>query len=760
MFAEKLTFPLYCNYDSLAPFTESAPMDVRTNQHPTDQTLSSYGLGKLDNPAAEGVNNHLEVCSDCREKVAKMSADCFLERVREARKPAGIVVSSKSQPDGKQSSSGKKPTGPPPADTLPTGLVDHPDYTIRRELGRGGMGVVYLAHNTLMGRDEVLKVMGREIMERAGVLERFHREIRAVAKLRHANIVTAYHATRRGESIIFAMEYVQGYDLAQLVKGRGPLPVPLACNFIYQAAQGLQHAHEEGLVHRDIKPANLMLSKRGDKATIKVLDFGLAKATREVKVDGGLTFEGQALGTPDFIAPEQIVDAQSADIRADIYSLGGTLYYLLTGRPPFEANSLYDIYQAHISRDADPLNLIRPEVPAELAALVAKMMAKDPARRFQTPAEVALALTPFFKKGTVTFASPKGDVSQPAEMITSGLKTRSLPTPAPPATGAGVLDLRSEKADDPNAPNGRWNSLIDFREPERSTEEAKPEEETSAGLSRRPPWVSRPLILAGSLFGFVAMLGVDAITITIENGRFKLSVEKTPKPAHVPPQVEVDTGPAKIAVEPKNAADRDPKSAAGPGVKDITSETKRAAETNPWPRALLAGQKFPQGTRFLAMSRDCQRVAVTSATGNLQVILASDPSKVVEVKGQPRNKDALHFVWGADFSPDGHYLAGGCNGSPVKIWATSTGEEVRQIDSFGYIPIYSPDGKRLARPNGLGKVVEIRDSATGDKVISIGPHSLFTNLSAFSPDGKQLAGGGEAPTSVTSTRSKVGWEAS
>ena len=269
------------------------------------------------------------------------------------------------------------------------------------------MGVVYLAHNRLMGRDEVLKVMGRQIVEKPGVLDRFLREIRAVAKLRHPNIVSAYSATRIGESIVFSMEYVEGLDLSKIVKAKGPLPVAHACNFIHQAALGLQHAHEEGLVHRDIKPHNLMLSRKGDKATVKVLDFGLARVTREEKIDGGLTLEGQALGTPDYIAPEQILDAHNADIRADIYSLGGTLYYLLTGHPPFKANSLYDMYQAHISRNADPLNLVRPEVPAELAALVAKMMAKDPSRRFQTPGEVAPALTPFFKRASAARESPK-----------------------------------------------------------------------------------------------------------------------------------------------------------------------------------------------------------------------------------------------------------------------------------------------------------------------------------------------------------------
>ncbi len=282
---------------------------------------------------------------------------------------------------------------------MPFGPGELPDYAIKKELGRGGMGVVYLAHNTLLGRDEVLKVMGRQIIDRPGLLDRFLREMKAVARLRHPNIVTAYSATRLGENIVFAMEYVEGLDLSKVVKAKGPLPVNHACNFVHQAALGLEHAHEEGLVHRDIKPANLMLSRKGDRATVKVLDFGLAKVVRETKADGGLTSEGQALGTPDFIAPEQILSAPDVDIRADIYSLGGTLFYLLAGRPPFQADSLYEVYQGHISRDADPLNLLRPEVPAELAALVARMLAKDPARRFQTPGEVAEALTPFFKKG-------------------------------------------------------------------------------------------------------------------------------------------------------------------------------------------------------------------------------------------------------------------------------------------------------------------------------------------------------------------------
>ena len=145
------------------------------------------------------------------------------------------------------------------------------------------------------------------------------------------------------------MEYVEGLDLARMVKAKGPLPVAHACNFVHQAALGLQHAHEQGMVHRDIKPGNLMLSRDRDRAVVKVLDFGLAKAEREtgttrpvgpdrrIRGQPALTATGQMLGTPDYIAPEQIPDAQAADIRADIYSLGCTLYYLLTGGPPFRA---------------------------------------------------------------------------------------------------------------------------------------------------------------------------------------------------------------------------------------------------------------------------------------------------------------------------------------------------------------------------------------------------------------------------------------
>jgi serine/threonine protein kinase len=369
--------------------------------HPADQILQSYGLGKLDDFSAEAVSRHVEGCATCQRRITEMSSDSFLERSCDVQGRAGsdrpVVASLAGQSMLDRGSSTK---APPPTSTLPPGLADHPDYEIVRELGQGGMGTFYLAKNRLQGRYEVLKFVSSHLVNRSGVLDRFLGEIRNTARLHHPNIITAYSAMRIGESIVFAIEYVEGLDLAKLVKARGALPISNACCFVQQASLGLQHAHELGMVHRDIKPSRLMLARQHNRAIIKVLDFGLAMVKSEGAVDGGLTHEGQMLGTPDYIAPEQINDARRADTRADIYSLGCTLYYLLTGGPPFRATSLCEILQAHHSMDALPLNLARPDVPEELTALVVRMMAKDPERRFQEPKDVAQALTPFFKKAS------------------------------------------------------------------------------------------------------------------------------------------------------------------------------------------------------------------------------------------------------------------------------------------------------------------------------------------------------------------------
>ncbi len=381
------------------------------------------------------------------------------------------------------------------------------------------MGRVFHVHNRIMGRDEVLKIVGPAIVERPGVRDRFLREIRAVARLRHPNIVTGYTTFRAGLSLVFAMEYVDGLDLARMVKAKGPMPVGHACYFVHQAALGLQHAHQAGMVHRDIKPSNLMLTHAEGRAAIKVLDFGLAKAGSEqavlgleapdasldLKAGGGLTLAGQMLGTPDFIAPEQIVDARDADIRADIYSLGCTLYYLLSGRPPFQAKKLADVLAAHRSTDAMPLNLARPDVPVELAAVVSKMMAKKPDRRFQTPGEVAKALVPFFRKRSGASVS-LSDEFFPGVAPDAGA---AAPGMSQPATAAGA-----------DSTAGTWSSLIDFAETA----------EDSAGVSTAAQPVGkqpRRLRLAVAVAAGIAAVLVVAVILFITWGRLKTIDERT-----------------------------------------------------------------------------------------------------------------------------------------------------------------------------------------------------------------------------------------
>ncbi len=537
--------------------------------HPTDQALRDFSLGKLGDEAADSVNSHLEECSECQQRVASMSSDSFLSRLRNARGQHDESPPLMSDATTRRPTVGDPSRPKVQTDTLPPDLADHPDYQILRELGRGGMGVVYLAHNRLMGRDEVLKVVSKHLIERKGVLERFTREIRSAARLMHPNIVHAYSAFRLGESVVFAMEYVEGLDLAKLVKAKGVLPVVNACNYAYQAALGLQHAHEQGMVHRDIKPGNLMLSRKGEKAIVKVLDFGLAKATRESPIDGGLTHEGQMLGTPDFIAPEQIRDAQSAGIQADIYSLGCTLYYLLSGAPPFEATSLYDLLQAHFSTDAQPLNLVRPDVPAELAALVAKMMAKEPGRRFQSPAQVAEALKPFIKRAATT---TKPEVSALGESGLPPERIHAIPATTETDTEPNRLTTRPAES---HGTSSVSPSLTHGEppEPDRSGDVLAPARVLAPG--RRPPRNSSSILLAACASGLV-LLGIIIVIIT-KNSRVTIDTETGNTVISINKKKSTSTGNEGVDVGNPDAIDRRENEAVGPAAKGVASVPNRTA---------------------------------------------------------------------------------------------------------------------------------------------------------------------------------------
>jgi serine/threonine protein kinase len=354
--------------------------------HPDVDQLQAFGLGRLDAAAMAVVEEHLSFCDSCCQAIKDGLEDSFVGLLRD---------STAETPDSDE--------------VLPEALVEQSRYRLLRWLGSGGMGSVYLAEHQVMERRVALKVIRRDLTNNPRLVERFHREVRAAGRLSHPNIVAAFDAERAGATHYLVMEYVEGTDLARLVKEKGPLAVPLACDCVRQAALGLQHAHERGMVHRDIKPQNLMLTTLGQ---IKILDFGLARfasevvpnvALAEAENEGAATAElglsvtksGLVLGTADYIAPEQADDSNKADHRADIYSLGCSLYFILAGAPPFPDANLKEKLRSHALRQPPALSLVRTDLPPGLEAVVAKMMAKDPAARFQTPAEVAAVIAPF-----------------------------------------------------------------------------------------------------------------------------------------------------------------------------------------------------------------------------------------------------------------------------------------------------------------------------------------------------------------------------
>ncbi len=266
-------------------------------------------------------------------------------------------------------------------------------YLILDRIGAGGMGAVYLCEHLQLERQVALKVLPADQADDPAALGRFYREAQAVAALNHPNIVRAYDVDMEGRTYFLVMEYVDGVDLQELTTRRGRLDPVRAAHYVRQAAEGLQHAHQAGLVHRDIKPANLLLSRTG---VLKVLDLGLARFFHEDADSITKEHNNQSiLGTADYLAPEQGRDSHAVDARADIYSLGATFYFLLVGRAPFADGTLNQKLIWHQMKAPTPVRKLRPEAPEAMAAVLERMMAKDAARRYQTPAEVVAALAPW-----------------------------------------------------------------------------------------------------------------------------------------------------------------------------------------------------------------------------------------------------------------------------------------------------------------------------------------------------------------------------
>ncbi len=292
------------------------------------------------------------------------------------------------------------PTMPPPVVSPAEPLPNLRAYEVLGEVGRGGMGIVYKARLRDGGQLVALKII-RKDRTQPEALERFRREARAAARLSHPNIVQLYEAGREGDVYFLAMEFVDGVTLEHVVERQGRLALELACDYLRQAALALQHAHERKMIHRDVKPSNLMVAGN----LLKILDMGVARlhqlqsAAEETITT--LTQHGAVLGTPDFIAPEQVANPHAVDVRADLYSLGCTAFYLLTGKAPFDGGTIIEKLDRQRWEVPPSVDQLRPDAPPALAAVVRRLLAKKPDDRFQTPADLADALDELARTGHV-----------------------------------------------------------------------------------------------------------------------------------------------------------------------------------------------------------------------------------------------------------------------------------------------------------------------------------------------------------------------
>jgi serine/threonine-protein kinase len=345
-------------------------------------------------------------------------------------------------------------------------------YLILDKLGEGGMGKVFKALQLSLNRTVALKVVRNSMLNNETALKRFRREVRSAAQLTHPNIVRVFDADQVGNRHFLAMEFIDGVDLGKLVKDRGPLPIAMACSYVRQAALGLQHAHDRGMVHRDIKPANLLVAKNEQalysvRNVVKILDMGLARfKDPESGDDSGsteLTRTGTVVGTPDFMSPEQAKNSSAVDHRSDLYSLGCTLYYLLAGQAPFPKGNPLEKLLQHQMDAPQPIQFLRPDVPNEVATIVHCLLAKRPDDRFQSGAALAHALEPWCAADESPASQPtlvleaeavdpdsvtlETDPNDPfdfgADEAPSGPKTMRRPPPVPRPTA-------------PKADNSRW----------------------------------------------------------------------------------------------------------------------------------------------------------------------------------------------------------------------------------------------------------------------------------------------------------------
>jgi WD40 repeat protein/serine/threonine protein kinase len=611
------------------------------------------------------------------------------------------------------------------AEGLSKDLVLGP-YHLLDTLGQGGMGRVFKARHRLMNRIVAIKVIRPDRVASPEAIARFRREVQAAARVAHPNIVLAYDAAQFGDSHFLVMEYVEGTDLARLVAERGPLAVNRACDYVHQALCGMQHAHECGLVHRDLKPANLLLAKRDE--IVKVLDLGLARFQHDDPQDAGsLTSEGIVMGTPDYMAPEQSLDSRRADIRADIYSLGCTLYHLLTGRPPFPGGTAMEKFVRHREIDPIPVWTLCPAMPRSLGDELRRLMAKRPDERYQTPGAAAAALEQYCRG-----ASQVGSRAD-------SLKTRARSAPIfEPTEGGSAL------------------AVIDQIVTDDQLEELMPKVKAPFASGRRQTWVA---IVASSIAALIliACFVAAQVVLRIKHPSGEETEVRVPSGSKIEigskGDVRVDLPgkaatsrrktakvPLLIPAEPLQRPDRMPMGAYALVSKPEVLVGALGVRAQSW---TLETYGHRENIRAIAYSPDGRWIASASLDGTVRV-WESGSGRLVHVlftnARPPITRETVSVSW----SPDSQFLASACSANTVQVWAMASGQLLRTLKghtSAVQSVAWSPQGTIVAAGDAESTVL-LWDVTSGNVVRKFRALKNGLISLAWSPDGVTLAAGG------------------
>lgn len=645
-------------------------------------------------------------------------------------------------------------------------------YRLQEPLGEGGMGLVFKGWHPRLDRYVALKLIRPQVLAtRPEIITRFHREARAIAQLHHPNVVLLYDADEVNGTHYIAMEYVDGYTLEKMVRQSGPLAVKQSCDYMRQSAMGLQHAFECGLVHRDIKPSNILVSQKavsGGKRSsthlkrpalvtirdrelavgnslsgraehgwgiVKILDMGLARLQESLEAEDQenpptpLTRAGALLGTPDFISPEQARDARSVDIRADLYSLGCTFYYCLTGRPPFPGGNDVQKLIKHQTEKPYPIEELRPHIPTQVVGIVERLMAKKAEERYQTPLQLAEELADYLTSATSSPTPTRG---------LSGSDPQLTATPAAPSSGASPIP-RSPLFDDQNLP-----LAAEVMEGFDSEIERVIEPPTTAGQEAPGSKEVSPVALLSAHTSVVSALSVSA------NGRYMASggvdgklrvwdLEKDP-----PQEVAMLPRPG-MEIQAVAFAPDDPQYLVFGGSMQGNARIQRwdwsENRVHEWGgfatsdhRGVGALGFSANGTMFAA---GVGTFAITWKVGNR----TASSKNILKSPGQP--------VRAVAFSPDHRLFVCAGEGKAVRFWGfgwlgISLKATVEAHSEVVTSLAFSPDGKRLAAA-GSDRQIVMWDPLTPSNATAMvfSGHANNARHVQFLPDGKHLVSVGE-----------------